>query len=97
MNTTEPPTSPTTALSWRPRCSACGVLDGGRRVDLVERDCQRAVEVGAGQERQHVVLEDRLALLVREEGRLEPRSGVELDLAVLEVVLHVEEDRRARR
>ena len=45
--------------------------------------------------REHVVLEDRLALLVRQEGGLEPGPRVELDLAVLEVRLHVEEDDEA--
>ena len=45
---------------------------------------ERAIEVGVAQERQHVVLEDRLALGFRQEGGLETGRGVELDLAVLE-------------
>ena len=62
-------------------------------VDL--RDCreQRAVEVAAAQERQHVVLVDRLALAVGEVRRGVPRSRVQLDLAVARVALvEVEQD-----
>ena len=59
------------------------VLGRRVRVDLVHRHEQRAVEVALLQERQHVVLEDRLALLVAEERRAIAGPGIQLDLAVL--------------
>ena len=68
-----------------------GVLGRGRGIDPLERDGQGAIEVGRAQVRQHVVVVDRLALLVRQERRLEPRAGIQLDLTVLEVRLEVEE------
>ena len=69
-----------------------GVLGRRRGADLLERGGECRVEVAGRERRQHVVLEDRLTLLVRQEGGLEARAGVELDLAVLEIRLHVEED-----
>ena len=72
-----------------------GVRRRRRRIDLGQRGTQGAVEVAAAQERQHVVLEDRLALAVAQEGGLEPRAGVQLDLAVPAAVVHVEEDHQA--
>ena len=61
-------------------------------VHLAERDLERAVEVGVAQQRDHVVLVDRLALGVAQEGGLEAGRGVELDLAVLGGRIDVEED-----
>ena len=59
-------------------------------------DQQRAVEVAPLEQRQHVVLEDRLALRVGQERRAEPGPGVQLDLAVARVVLvEVEQDHEA--
>ena len=71
------------------------MLHGRGGIDLLERDTERAVEVRRPQEGEHVVLVDRLALLVREEGGLEARPRVELDLAVLKARVHVEEDDQA--
>jgi hypothetical protein len=79
-------------LTWRACSSWLRVLRRRRRVDLGERRGEGAVEIAAAKVGQHVVLVDRLALGVRQEGGLEPRAGVQLDLAVLEVRLHVEED-----
>ena len=61
-------------------------------VDPLESHGQRGVEVGVLEVGEHVVVEDRLALLVREEGGLEAGRRVQLDLTVLQVRLHVEED-----
>ena len=94
MNTIGAPTSPSTALIWRPGLEPGGVLRRGGRVDLLERDAERPVEVGVPQVREHVVVEDRLALGVGQERRLETGRGVELDLAVLERRVDVEEDRQ---
>ena len=82
-------------MNWRPSLESCGVLRGGRGIDPAQRDRQRAVEVRIAQEREHVVLEDRLALAVGEEGRLEPGCRIELDLAVFEGRVDVEEDGKA--
>ena len=61
--------------------------------DLVHRRQQRAVHVALAQLRQHVVLEDALAVLVREPGLPVTRARVELDLAVARVALvEVEQD-----
>ncbi len=94
-NTIGAPTRPMTALTWRDcwRAAACsGVVAAST---LCERHGQRAVEVGILQVRQHVVVEDRLALAVRQERLLETGTGIQLDLAVLEIRLHVEEDHQA--
>ena len=53
--------------------------DGERRHG--ERDEQRVTEPLRAQQRQHLLVEDRLALLVREVERPEPGGRVELDLA----------------
>ena len=72
-----------------------GVLGCRRGIDLLERHVEGGVEVGRAEVREHVVVEDRLALGVREVGRLEPGRGVQLDLAVFEARVHVEEDDHA--
>ena len=72
-----------------------GVVDSRGLVDLAKRCEQRAIHVCPTQQRQHVVLVDRLALLVRQEGRSEAGSRIELDLAVPEAVVHVEQDHEA--
>ncbi len=64
-----------------------GVLGRRGRVDLGHRGEQRAVHVAPAQERQHVLVEDLLALLVGQELRAIPGPGVELDLAVARVAL----------
>ena len=92
-STTGAPTSPRTASSWRACVEGGGVLRGGVRVDLRHRREQRAVEVAVPQERQHVVLEDRLALAVAQERRPITGPGVQLDLAVAGVAaIEVVED-----
>ena len=82
------------------RIHLAGCLEGGgvlgRRsgVDPLQGDGQRIIKIRRAQIGQHVVVEDGLALLIREEGRLEPRAGVQLDLPVFEVRLEIEEDRQ---
>ena len=71
------------------------VLRGRRSIHLREGGGECPVEVRRAEMREHVVVEDRLALLVRQEGGLEPGPRVELDLAVLEVRFQVEEDDKA--
>ena len=66
-----------------------------RGVHPLERHGQRAVEIGRLEVGQHVVLVDRLALTVRQERLLEAGTRVQLDLAVPQVRLHVEEDHEA--
>ncbi len=61
-------------------------------IHLVERGGEGRIEVPREEVGEHVVLVDRLALLVREVRRLEPGTRVQLDLAVLEARVHVEED-----
>ena len=69
------------------------MLRGGVGVDLRQPGEQRAVEVTVPQERQHVVLEDPLALAVAQERRLIPGPGEQLDLAVAGVAaMEVVED-----
>ena len=74
------------------------VLAGGGGVDPGQRHQQRVVEALVAQQRQHLVLEDPLALLVRQVERPEAGRRVELDLpahapAGLRVDVH--EDRQA--
>ena len=64
-------------------------------IDPRERDVERPVVVGVAEERQHVVVEDGLAFGVGQERRLEAGRGVELDLAVFERRVDLEEDREA--
>ena len=82
-------------MIWRPRSSSAACAGVAAASTLVERGAQGAVEVAAAQERQHVVLEDRLALAVAQERGLEPRAGVQLDLAVPAGLVDVEEDDQA--
>ena len=87
---------PSTALRRRKKREARGVL--GRRgvVDLLHRHQQRPVEVAPLEQRQHLVLVDRLAVRVRQELGPVARAGVQLDLAVAGVVgLEVEQDHEA--
>ena len=57
---------------------------------------QRPVEVAALEQRQHLVLVDRLAVRVRQELGPVPGAGVQLDLAVAGVVgVEVEQDHEA--
>ena len=70
-----------------------GVLGRRVRVDLGHRDDRGAVEVAAAEEREHVLVEDLLALLVGQVRRAVAGPGVQLDLAVARVVLvEVEQD-----
>ncbi len=62
------------------------------RVHLGHRREDGAVEVAVAEERQHVVLEDRLALLVRQVRHPEAGAGIELDLAVAPALVEVEQD-----
>ncbi len=71
------------------------MLGRGRGVDLAHGRPERAVEIGRAEERDHVLLEDPLAVAVRQVGRLEAGRRVELDLAVLQGRVDVEEDRQA--
>ena len=66
-----------------------------RRVDLRHRGEQRAVEVAAAEQRQHVLVEDLLLLGVVEERRPEARAAVQDHLAVLVARVHVEQDHEA--
>ena len=95
MNATGAPIEPSTALICRPvssRAAFSGVAAASIRSSATR---ERPVEVGVPQVRHHVVVEDRLALAVGQERRLEAWSGVELHLAVLEGRVDVEEDRQA--
>ena len=92
MNTTGAPIKPEHGIELAAGLEARGVLRRRRGVDPFERDAERPIEVGVPQERHHVVVEDRLALAVGQERRLEARAGVQLDLAVLERRVDVEED-----
>ena len=70
-----------------------GVL--GRRVgvDLGHRDGRGAVEVAAAEEREHVLVEDLLALLVGQVRGAVAGPGIQLDLAVARIALvEVEQD-----
>ena len=82
-------------MIWRPRSSSAACAGRRCRIDLGQRGTQGAVEVAAAQERQHVVLVDRLALAVAQEGGFEPGAGVQLDLAVAAAFVDVEEDHQA--
>ena len=68
------------------------MLGRGVRVDLRQSGQERPVEVAAAEQRQHVVLVDRLALGVRQERGLVAGAGVQLDLAVAEAVVEVVQD-----
>ena len=94
MNTIGAPTSPITALIWRAPCRSAACSAVAAAIDPFERDHHGAIEVGVEQKRQHVVVEDRLTLAVREERGLEPGGRVELDLAVEQVRFEIEEDRQ---
>ena len=75
----------------RRRAWTAGPLE--RRLDdLPERDQDGVVQVAGSEQRQHVVLVDRLALVVGEVGRREPGTGVELDLAVRQARVELEQD-----
>ncbi len=92
MNATGAPTSPSTALTWRAVWSwaACSAVAAASIFSSAT--AERAIEVGLQEQRQHVVVEDRLALAVRQVRGLEPGRGIELDLAVLQARIEVEED-----
>ena len=92
MNTTGAPIKSQHRIDLPAGLEARGVLRRRGGVDPLERDAERAIEVGVPQERHHVVVEDRLALAVGQERRLEAGRGVQLDLAVLERRVDVEED-----
>ena len=95
MNAIGAPTSPSTALTWRAvwrRAAFSGVAAASIRSSAMPSAPSKSA---FAQERQHVVLEDRLALGVGQERRLEAGRGVELDLPVLERRVDVEEDRQA--
>ena len=89
------PTRPSDGVDLPSRLEACRVLGCRGGIDPLEGDVERPVEVGRSQERQHVVLVDRLALGVGQEGRLEAGCRIELDLPVLERGVDIEEDREA--
>ena len=72
-----------------------GVLRRRGRIDLRHRREQRAVEVAAAEERQHVLVEDLLLLGVVEERRPEARAAVQDHLPVLVARVHVEQDHEA--
>ena len=69
------------------------MLRGGRGVEAREARLKRAVRSQVAQVRQHLLLEDPLAVLVGQVGRAIPRRRVQLDLAVAQAVIQVEQDR----
>ncbi len=73
----------------------CGVLGRRRRVDLLESRAQCPVQISPRESRDHVLVEDPLALAVVEVGGAVSGRRVELDLAVDERGVDVEQDGEA--
>ena len=72
-----------------------GMFGRGIGVDPLEGDQQGAVQVRGLEPRQHVFVEDPLLLTVVQERRAIARAAVQLDLAVDEARVQVEEDDEA--
>ncbi len=72
-----------------------GVFRGGVGIDPRQRRREGAVQIPRPEQRQHLVLEDGLPLLVRQERRPIPGSGVQLDLPVDERWIEIEQDDQA--
>ena len=92
-NATGPPTSPSAASSWRAR-SRVAACSGVAFASIFARAVSSAPSRShCAEQRQHVVLEDLLALPVAQERRLIARPREQLDLAVARVAaMEVVED-----